>query len=1034
MKKIKYILYLIPFFFILFFAGCITNELEVSSKITSVVATENSISFYETTTANLEITAKAILNCGGETVEEKPDITVNKTTQYSFSNLQPDTEYEIQILYQYESATYIKISSEKVKTDKPSTVDIEITCSDETFIYDGSPKSLNASIDGGFELQYEYSLNGQKIDAPVNVGEYQVKISFSGNDKYNPTSVERKLTIKPCEVNIPLENFSVDYQTEYEIKPNISMSYSIKYYQEDKELEEKPTLPGTYCAKIEITDSNYSGSKEIDFTINKLEYSLDYEDIFVLEGTPVSFTVEEFVDIAYYLNNQKVNTISDIGEYKVIFSFKDHPYYKDFTYEIAVVVDNKYRILIEAEDAFIETDSDYTISYKTNYEVDLNIKYYYDETEIAKPSQVGIYTVKLSYEEDTTYHSVEKTIQLYIYPKEQTIDQLTDGLYHIKGTVIGKDTLYSYVVNNNSILCVEDVSLEINSTYDIVGMYDSSGNMLKGSVLKKTKDYTQTVQPLNLSLIGFKEVLDSHLYQYVSLKGMVLLKENTYVLALEEDFDLELNSSFKDAYEKQTAVEVNMMFYGTKYIIFGFNSTELSDKEKVYAQALVYAFEDIIDALPLETTAPFETQIQYISSSNPEVIQIHPLKVIPPKQEDVKVSVTVQFVIGTNLCTKNIVLTILKEVVTELKIYSIEMHQQYGDSTLITYGDFDLLIDAGDQKDGPYVNKFLKEHISSDNHLDMIIVSHCHSDHMGGLSYMSSSDRQTKALDGISSIGTIVDYGHDRVKDGNRSYMHESWTNIRDSYVSKGAKYYPVYDCAKNQNGASSHFEIDNRLSFDFIDTMTYVEPAMNPAKTDFNIYSVATLLTFENFKFFFAGDLENEGEYNLYNNYLNTPLKDITNENVVLYKAAHHGTDPGKSGQATISKDGGNQLQFLKLIKPDYFFASAAMCSGDNFQSSEKKFIGGQPHPYPKALANFRYFSDEIYFNGTNGTLEFITDGLEMKSIHGYGATTNYLLEAGGNLLDYASQADLRLIDTLWYDKFRKKSVQDAYNKIKDL
>ncbi|MDE6241163.1 MAG: MBG domain-containing protein [Anaeroplasmataceae bacterium] len=1022
MKKIKYIFYIIPLALIFLFVGCKTEELKVSSKITSVTCTEGSIEFYETTTSNLEITAKAVLECSGSVIEEIGNITVNQTTKYSFLGLTADTEYQINIYYKYDTNSYVKLTTETVKTKEPSTVDITIACEDESFVYDGKPKTLSASIDGGYNLEYTYYLNGDKVDSAINVGEYKVVISFAGNESYNPTTIERKLTITPCKVDIPLEVFNVNYNEEYNIAPDLKVDYEVIYYQNDVKLSEKPTLPGTYSVMIQVTDPNYSGSKMVEFTINKLEYSLDYEDIFVLVGTPVTFEVEEFVKVEYFLNNAKVNEISGIGEYEVKFSFENHPIYKDFTRKIRVIVDNKYRISIDANDVVVETGLEYTPTYTTNYGVELDVTYYLDDIEIEKPVQVGIYKIRLSYTEDETYHSVEKMIDLYIYPEEQEIIDLTNGLYHIIGTVVGKDKTYSYVVNGEDVLFVSDPTLEPNVKYDLVGIFDNTGTITCASVLKKTKLEVNEVQAKEVSLIDFESHLDSYLYKYISLKGMVILKEGKYALALEDNFSILVDNRFKSAYENQTAVSVNMIFYGDTHIIADFSSAVLSDKEKVYAQALIYTFEDIKDTLVMETTVPFETSISYVSSSNPSVIDVTTEKVTPSKSSDVTVDLTVRFTIGTTYCEKTVTVKVLKEEIAELKIYSIEMHQQYGDSTLITYGDYDILIDAGDQKDGPYVNQFLKEHISSDNHLDMIIVTHCHSDHMGGLAKISSSDRMTKALDGIDTIGTIIDYGHDR----NTNALHNNWVSLRQTYINKGAEYYPVYDAAKNLNGAKSHHQIDSKLSIDFLDTDTYAMPLEN--KNDsLNIYSIATLLTFENFKFFFAGDLEDKGESNLLKNATNTPIKDIKDDNVVLYKAAHHGTDPGNNNGGT---NGGNQLPFLKVLKPDYFFVSAAMCSGDypypsgTSSDNKIKFIGGQPHPYIKCLVNFLKFNDNVYYNGTNGTLEFITDGEIIKSIHGYGATTNYLLEANSSPIDYASQADLKLIDTLWYKKNRKEAV----------
>lgn len=898
--------------------------------------------------------------------------------------------------------------------------DLTIEAENEEFVYDGKPKALSASIKDNYPLSITYFLENKKIEEPVQVGEYKVVITFAGSDLYNSASIERTLKITPCPVEFSLTSFKVDYNEDYTIDPKLSMDYKVIYYQNEEELLEKPNMPGTYLAKVVITDPNYIGSSQVSFVIDKCEYIVNYQDMFLLEGTAPSFQVDDFVQIEYYLNKVKVDEISVVGEYEVVFSFINHEFYKDLNYKIKVIVDNKYHINITAKDILIEEQEAYDLVYTTNPKVSLKAKYYFNGVEINKPVEVGIYTVRLYYEEDETYNSAEKIINLSIYPRVQKINQIVDGLYHIQGTVIGKDDTLCYICDDTKVLFVADTSLEVGSSYDIVGVFDSTGKIEQGSVLKRTKIYPISISTKEVSLLDFPDALEECLYQLTELKGMVIYKDNTYGLALKEDYFLPLDSRVKIFYEEQMPITIRVIFYGTTFIWLDYANTELDDAEKVYAEALFYMFSDIEQMLPKETKTPFETSISYISSSNPNVISITPLLVIPSK-EDVVVQVVVRFTIGTYFCDKEFSIKVLKEEIKELKIYSLEMHQQYGDSTLITYGDYDILIDAGDKNDGPYVNKFLKEHISEDNHLDMIIVTHCHSDHMGGLAYASNESlSNVKALDGISSIGTIIDYGHDRSSNA----LHNSWVNIRNSYINKGAEYYPVYDCAKNINGASSHHQIDHKLSFDFIDTMTYAMPSQN-ISTELNIYSVATLLTFENFKFFFAGDLEDKGESNLYKNIQNTVLKNITEENVVLYKAAHHGTDPGGNNGGT---NGGNQLPFLKSLKPDYFFVSAAMCSG-NYpnNSSGEKFIGGQPHPYIKCIANFLRFNDNIYFNGTNGTLEFVTDGLEMKNIHGYGATTKYLLEVNGAPIDYASQADLKLVQTLWYRKNRKAAVDNV-------
>ncbi|MDE5715735.1 MAG: MBL fold metallo-hydrolase, partial [Anaeroplasmataceae bacterium] len=706
---------------------------------------------------------------------------------------------------------------------------------------------------------------------------------------------------------------------------------------------------------------------------------------------------------------------TEIGEYILKLSFSNHLIYHDFDLETSLYIGEKRRILIDFKDNIFEENSTYEINYECNHNVNLNIEYYLGTSKIEKPTTVGEYTIVLSYPEDHLYYEFREESKFIIYPEEQQYEDV-EGIYHITGKVLYKTENISFIVHGNNVLWIKDSSLELNKSYEIVGVYTDYGTVLLKREIKNV-----TVDALEVTMMQYDLNKDLYLMKYIQLNGMVIFKNSSYVLKMEESgIEIPLNHSYASYYKEAKGLAITMLSYQNEYIIVSSYDAIFNEEEELFSSVLLFEFEEIADVLPEVTSKPFEISIQYLASSHPDVVDVTTLKV-NPKSTDIVVTLKVRFYTTNYSLTKIYNVKVLKAENQDLMIYSIEMHQQYGDSTFIKYGDFDILIDAGDKKDGPYVNEFLKKHISSDNHLDMMIVTHCHSDHMGGLAYASGESSSTvKALDGIATIGTIVDYGHDR----STNALHNSWVSIRNSYIAKGAEYYPVYDCAKNTNGAKSHYQIDNKLSLDFIDTMTYALPSDNKT-TELNIYSIAALLTYDNFKFFFAGDLEDLGEYNLYNNISNTPLKDITEENIVLYKAAHHGTDPGGNNGG---KNGGNQLPFLRALKPDYFFASAAMCSG-NYPNNNQgdKFIGGQPHPYIKCLANFLRFNDNVYFNGTNGTLEFITDGQELKKIHGFGATTNYLLELNGSPIDYASQADLKLVDTLWYEKNRKTAVNSV-------
>ncbi len=1090
MKKIKYyILFLLP---IIFLMGCTNDEVfSITAKITSITSTSDTISFFTTITVNESVEVKAILEEEEKLIYETSDIVLNQTKEYTFYELESDKTYSLSLKYSKNSSDFIILAKEQVKTKPSNKPAVEILCNDLEVIYDGSPKSLNATTNiEGLPLTYNYFSNGNEINLPVDAGEYEVKISFVGNDTYAPCSITKKIIIKKADVTITCEDlevtydgtpkgiqattnvedialiytyyqngllveepkdagtyqvkirtkenknynvsetdctivilpkpidisypdFTIKYGEIYKIELPIIQNYSIAYYQNEILLPSKPTLPGTYIASITITDKNFTGSKNVEFKIEKLYYTVPYQSGYILFGEVLNFDLEVFVQIQYYLGTEKVDGFSVPGEYTVYFSFQNHPIYYDLEHTIQIKVDNKKHVLLEEDEFFVECLEDYEILYHLNYDIKLDITYYKGEQRIEKPLIPGEYRIHFSLEETEEYAAFEKTCTFILYPSLNQIKTIEEGLFYTEGKIIAKDHLYSYMVDDGAVLCITDSNLTIGTSYEIIGNVQYYNEKYVMNPYKYKEVVGKEQRPESISLLEYKDKVEEYKNAYISLKGLVIEQDAKCYLVLEEGFQFLLTKKYSAYVENRTPLEIHILSFGESYILISDNKAQLNRKEELYAAAFFYAFSEQMKELPT-SIEPLGIRLEYLETSHPEVIDIITCKVYP-KLEDIEVTIKVKLILDDYILEKIYKVKIIKQEEKELNIYSIEMHQQYGDSILITYGDFEILIDAGDTKDGPYVNQFLKEHISQDNHLDMIIVSHCHSDHMGGLAYgANESSSKVKALDGIASIGTIIDYGHDR----STNALHRSWVEIRNRYIAGGTSYYPIYDAAKNLNGAKSHYEIDDKLSLDFLDTATYLEPAtdMTSSATKFNIYSVASLLTYDNFKFFFAGDLEDVGERNLLNNLSNTPLKDITEENVVLYKAAHHGTDPGANNGGS---QGGNQLPFLKALKPDYFFASAAMCDGGG------GFIGGQPHPYPRCLANFYYFNDNVYFNGTNGTLEFITDGKTIKTIHGFGATTSYLVD--GSSIDYASQMDLKLIDTLWYKKYRKDAVEQA-------
>jgi len=77
------------------------------------------------------------------------------------------------------------------------------------------------------------------------------------------------------------------------------------------------------------------------------------------------------------------------------------------------------------------------------------------------------------------------------------------------------------------------------------------------------------------------------------------------------------------------------------------------------------------------------------------------------------------------------------------------MQHIYADSIFIKKGNVEILIDAGYEYDGTFVNQLLMEKVA-DRRLDAFMVSHSDGDHIDGIA---------KALTGIDNISLMVDYG-----------------------------------------------------------------------------------------------------------------------------------------------------------------------------------------------------------------------------------------------------------------------------------
>ncbi len=310
----------------------------------------------------------------------------------------------------------------------------------------------------------------------------------------------------------------------------------------------------------------------------------------------------------------------------------------------------------------------------------------------------------------------------------------------------------------------------------------------------------------------------------------------------------------------------------------------------------------------------------------------------------------------------------------KLDTYILEMNYEFGDSIFIHSGDFDMLIDAGQPEDGPYVNTFIEEHCK-DKVLDVLVVTHAHADHYGGF--------ENGALSSINQIRMIVDYGYSDIN---------GYETVKKSYIKKGASYFPVYNCVNGLDGASKLYRFSDDLTLEFIDTGQYAVPkSYLTASDNQNDYSVVCRVDFGSHSYLYTGDLAGD--------YENVILGENINDMTVL-KLAHHGARSYNS----------NSVNFLNYVNPDICVVSAAI--------TDEPF--NQAHPTQtivKRVLSLAKISKtkQLYYNGTMGTIHLSDDGgVNLPTVTGLGPNKGYYI----NGQKVIGEENKKYVDTQLYAK----------------
>ncbi len=249
---------------------------------------------------------------------------------------------------------------------------------------------------------------------------------------------------------------------------------------------------------------------------------------------------------------------------------------------------------------------------------------------------------------------------------------------------------------------------------------------------------------------------------------------------------------------------------------------------------------------------------------------------------------------------------------SDVLVHYIDVGQ--GDSILIQSGNKNVLIDAGEYDKSEDVVAYLKS--NNIKVIDMVFVSHPHSDHIGGMEEVLKRFEVKKVV-----MGDI----DEDILPTSRVYLDFLRTiknkDIETQFVNAGESY----------TLGEGKLEV------------------LGPVRDydDLNNESLVIKFTYQDMKFLFVGDQEKDAEEDL--------LKSGADVSANVLKIGHHGSSTSSSEK------------FLNQVGADIYVIEVGKDNSYN-------------HPHTEVRKILTKFSKPVYRTDVNGTIVIGTDGKELK------------------------------------------------------
>lgn len=247
-----------------------------------------------------------------------------------------------------------------------------------------------------------------------------------------------------------------------------------------------------------------------------------------------------------------------------------------------------------------------------------------------------------------------------------------------------------------------------------------------------------------------------------------------------------------------------------------------------------------------------------------------------------------------------------------LTVHYLDVGQ--GDSELIQFAGKNILIDGGEVDMGSRVVSYLKAYNVTS--LDLVVATHPHSDHIGGLA----------AVLRAFPVRHFLDSG--------QTYSSQTYENLLNLVDQKNI------NCTVAVRGQK--INLDSRLQ------ITVLNPPAQPVDDNVNDNSVVLRLTYGNVSFLFMGDAETPAE--------NSMLSSGLDMHADILKAGRHGSTTNSSPD------------FLKAVDPDVKIIEVG--AGNDYHHPAQKTLDALMQVGAHIERSATYRTD------LNGNIDITTDG----------------------------------------------------------